>query len=213
MIEVRKKSWSDITISDYKKMLKISEDEYLSPIEKDAGVLAVICGCEESDIWNLGVNEFNILRGDMEFLNHFDFPKDWKMRKMKIAGEEYEVQADVSKFTVSQYMDYQSLWKSKEKHMGSMLTVFLVPRGKKYNEGYDINRLAEVFEDNVSIMTYNSICFFFLRNLVSSTSASQIYSILTLRRMIKREKDPGEKEKLQMMLDQMEAKPVLICYV
>ena len=212
MIGLKVKGWNDITISQYKAIVKIVEDEYYSPVEKDAMVLALLCGVDEKQIWNLDVNEFNSLRGKMGFLSNFEFDKRWHLKRIKIDGEEYDVQADINKFSVAQYMDYQSLWKNKDSHMGSMLTVFLVPRGKKYNDGYDIQHLAEVFEENVSIVTYNCICFFFLRNLVTSTSASQLYSTYLMRKMMKTA-SPVEKEKMKKNLEEMEQKPVLICYV
>lgn len=190
-----KRSWNDITIADYDRLVEISEGGG-SPIEIDVKTLAVLCDCEEEKIWDLPLDRMAILRNEMNWLTYFDFPKKLRTTKLKICGEDFNVMTDVSKFTVAQYVDFQTLWKDRDKHKAEVMCLFIVPRGKKYNDGYDVGELAEILKKTISIVDYNTICFFFLKELRLSTAASLTFSIWTMERMMKKEKDPEMKKKI-----------------
>lgn len=196
-VKIKKDSWNKITVADYDRIISFTEDESLAPIEIDIKVLSVLCDVAEDEIWNMTPGEVGQLRQGMKFLNNFDFPKKLRSQKMVINGEEYEIQADVSKFTVAQYVDFQQLWKDRDKQKGVMLSVFIVPRGKKYNEGYNATELADTLYNSVSIVDYNTICFFFLKELRTSIEASLLSSIWMLERMMKKEKNPEKKEEMK----------------
>lgn len=196
-VKIKKDSWNKITVADYDRIMSFTEDESLAPIEIDIKVLSVLCDVAEDEIWNMTPGEVGQLRQGMKFLNHFDFPKKLRSQKMVINGEQYEIQADVSKFTVAQYVDFQQLWKDRDKQKGVMLSVFIVPRGKKYNEGYNATELADTLYNSVSIVDYNTICFFFLKELRTSIEASLLSSIWMLERMMRKEKNPEKKEEIK----------------
>lgn len=196
-VKIKKDSWNKITVADYDRIISFTEDESLAPIEIDIKVLSVLCDVAEDEIWNMTPGEVGQLRQGMKFLNNFDFPKKLRSQKITINGEQYEIQADVSKFTVAQYVDFQQLWKDRDKQKGVMLSVFIVPRGKKYNEGYNATELADTLYNSVSIVDYNTICFFFLKELRTSIEASLLSSIWMLERMMKKEKNPEKKEEMK----------------
>lgn len=196
-VKIKKDSWNKITVADYDRIMSFTEDESLAPIEIDIKVLSVLCDVAEDEIWNMTPGEVGRLRQGMKFLNHFDFPKKLRSQKITINGEQYEIQADVSKFTVAQYVDFQQLWKDRDKQKGVMLSVFIVPRGKKYNEAYNATELADILYNSVSIVDYNTICFFFLKELQTSIEASLLSSIWMLERMMRKEKNPQKKEEIK----------------
>ena len=90
------------------------------------------------------------------------------------------------KLTTAQYIDFQSY--SKDSDYSKMLSVFLVPKGKKYGEGYDA---LEVIND-VSTMPVGEVLGlmgFFIILYRSWSRALLKYSSRILRKAAKREKN------------------------
>lgn len=203
MINLKKKSWNDITIKEYDRITAIVEDEFNSPMEANIKTLAILCDVPEEEIWNMDITELRHLLSQTEWLSEFDFPRDLRTKKVRIQGVDYEINTDISTFTVAQYIDFQNLWRDHSKHKGAFLTVILVPRGKKYNEGYDTAALAEVLENNLSIVDWNAICFFFLKEWLNLIKGFQLYSYLMLKKM-KKKATPGLREKTEEALSQIE---------
>lgn len=208
-MEIRKRNWDEITINDYRRIVDISNRELDSDMEKDIAVLAVMCDCDERDMYNLPVYELQTLLNEMGWIKEeFTFDRNFKARKIKINGVNYDVQPDIDKFTVAQYMDFQNFWNRRKdnRYIGNLLAVFIVPEGHKYNDGYDVMELAQTLENTLSIKFYNEVCFFFIKNWMSSIKASIIYSDWNLRKTIRRTKDKEKRKELLRMKEEMERK-------
>lgn len=200
MIEIKKRSWSDITINDYKEILEIQQREYDSDLEKGIAVLSVLCGVDEDELYSIPISQLNGLLSGISWMNNeFTFNQNWNSKYIKINGVKYDVIVDINKFTVAQYADFQIYWDKRDdvNNMGKLLTIFIIPDGKKYNEGYDIVELASILENYVSITDYNSVCFFFLKDLMLSTKASLFYSVWETMKMIRKEKNKEKKKELK----------------
>lgn len=202
-MELRKRNWDEISITDYKRIVEISKRELDSDMEKDIAVLSVLCEVSEKDLYDLQVNELSSLLMDAGWIKKpFTFNRSFKLKKLKLERdgikEEYIVAADLDKMTVAQYMDFQNFWDKRNDYMGNLLTVFIIPKGHKYNDGYDILGLAQYFEDTLSIKFWNEVCFFFLHNYLISIQASIVYSDYMTRRMIRKTKD---KERKKMLIE------------
>lgn len=197
-IQLKKKSWDNITITDYKHIVEIMKRELDSDMEKDIALVSILCEIPEEDIYSLPLNELRGLIYDAQWIKKpFTFSQSFKTRKINIDGETYDVKPEIDKFTVAQYMDFQSFWDKREEHMGNLLAVFIIPKGHKYNEGYDINKLAQRLEDTVSIRFWNEVCFFFLKDWFNSIKASTVYSLWITRKMIRKTKDKEKKKLLK----------------
>lgn len=200
MIEIKKRSWSDITINDYKEILEIQQREYDSDLEKGIAVLSVLCGVDEEELYSIPISQLNGLLNGISWMNNeFTFNQNWNSKYIKINGVKYDVVVDINKFTVAQYADFQIYWDKRDdvNYMGKLLTIFIIPDGKKYNDGYDIVELASILENYVSITDYNSVCFFFLKDLMLSTKASLYYSVWETMKMIRKEKNKEKKKELK----------------
>lgn len=199
-IEMKKKCWNDITISDFKRILEINEQELDSDLEKSISVLSVLCECNEDDLYNMNINNLQTLIAEMEWMNKpFTFNRNWNSKHITINGVKYDVVADINKFSVAQYADFQIYWSKRDdvNYMGKLLTVFIVPSGKNYNDGYDIVELSNILETYVSLPDFNAICFFFLMDCLYSVKASLYYSNWEVTKMIHREKDKTKKKELK----------------
>ena len=197
MIQVKKKRWEDITISDYKEIISITQKELDSDLEKSISILAILCECTEDDLYSMNANKLYKLLSEIEWLKQpYKFNHNWSSKHITINGIKYDVVVDINKFTVAQYADLQVYWDKRDDidYMAKLLTLFIIPNGKTYNNGYDIVQLANIIENNVSINDFNSICFFFLKSCLIFIKASLLYSNWEL---MMKEKDKEKKKQLK----------------
>lgn len=198
-MELKKKNWQDVTITDYKKITEISNRELDSDLEKGIAILSVLCEVNEEDIYDMPINEIKGLLDGIKWINNYEFNKNWNLKHLVINGEKYDIDVDINHFTVAQYADFQIYWDHRDdpEYMGKILTIFIRPHKKKYNDGYDVLELAQVLEDNISINDWNGVCFFFLKDGLISLKASLLYSNWIMTKMIWKEKDKEKKKLLK----------------
>lgn len=205
-MELIKKNWNDVSINDYYKLVELSNDDSLQTIDRDVEVLAILCNTTPDEIWNLPVSEVAEMRGQIEWLNSFDFDKKEKhFKKIVINGKQYNIDTNVNNMTYAQYVDFQENWKrgtDSADNIASILSCFIIPNGKKYNEGYDIVDMIDTIKNSVSFPMAQSLCFFFLKRSVISTRSS----LTSLRLMMKmtRWKMKMTRYKNKELLEEME---------
>lgn len=203
-MELKKKSYKDINLKEYKKIVEINNRELDSDLEKDIAVLSVLLDTTESEMYNLPIVELRSLIEQINWVYRYEFKPTGKMvNKLKIDGIEYIVNPDLNSFTVSQYMDFQNFWDKRSERMGNLLAVFIVPKGKKYNEGYDVIELADRLEEIFTLDDWNNVCFFFLKNYLISTKASLLFSDWQMRKMQRKEKNPQKKQEIKNLRKQL----------
>lgn len=200
MIQVKKKRWEDITINDYKEIMNITKKELDSDLEKSISILAILCECTEDDLYSMNANKLYKLLSEIEWVKQpYKFNHNWNNKHITINGIKYDVVVDINKFTVAQYADLQIYWDKRDDidYMAKLLTLFIIPSGKTYNNDYDIVQLANIIEDNVSINDFNSICFFFLKSCLIFVKASLLYSNWQMMKLMMKEKDKEKKKQLK----------------
>ena len=171
--------WDEVPISVYKEIRDVIEGEG-DDMNKTVSLLAILCGTDESSVWDLTLPEISTLGKSIDWVWKFDFNKEKKSHKLKVAGSDYVINYDVSKMSVAAYVDFQQYFKDRDRYMGAVLTTFVLPKGKKYAEDYDCAELAKKFESEIPITTYNTLMYFFLLTSLNSIRAMQIYSELSL---------------------------------
>lgn len=77
-----------------------------------------------------------------------------------IDGNKYTVQLNLRNMTAAQYIDFQNFYKDYEKNQKYIFLCFLIPKGKKYNEGYDVMELADKLYDRIPITIVTDIMVF-----------------------------------------------------
>lgn len=206
-MELVKHSWKDINLKEYKKILEIVNRKLDSDLEKDIAILAVLLNVEEDTLYDLNIAELKKLLNQMSWIRNEKYTytnKIKKMNKIVIDGKEYIVNPNINSFSVSQYMDFQNFWEKRNERMGNLLAVFIIPKGCKYNEGYDVIELADKLETVFTLDDWNDVCFFFMKNYQNSIKASIIFSVWQIKKMIWKTKDKIMKEELKNILKQLQ---------
>ena len=162
-----KDKWSDITIAEYERIVDIinrTDDE----IERLTGVISVLSGVDENEIEDMPIAEIARIGQKLDFLNSFDFNKNTTYKSLVIDGETLVLA--VKDMSVAQYVDFQATWSAETKDLARIISICYVPKGKKYNQDYDIEELIKKIRNNVSIDKANSIGFFLLKKLNGLTN-------------------------------------------
>lgn len=170
MKNIIKTSWRDVTINEYFD-LREKLESVTSDYEKEIVKIAFVNGFDEDDVWNMKISDVKRYQKNTLWLNNFEISKDVKFKSIKIEDEVYEINPDMQKFSVAQYIDFQNFFPKrtqKTNYIGNILACFIVPKGKKYGEGYDVAQLVNKINDNVDILTSNEIIFFFLKQYLYS---------------------------------------------
>lgn len=202
MIELKYKSWKEISINTFNKLkeIKINSNDSLELLDSNIALLSILCDVDEDTIADLTTSEFSTLLSQTTFLK--DMPKVKIQEYYKINGKEYQVFLSMKNMTVSQYIDFQTFYKEQDKYFKELLACFIIPKGKKYGEDYDVQEVIDDIGNHLSIVDANSILFFFVLLYQSLTKAMLTYSIQQMKKA-KRKMNKEEKEKIDLAIEEV----------
>lgn len=202
-MKLKYKGWQDITVNVFKKLksVELGNGDMIDNLNANIQLLSILCDCDEDEIASLSRNEFSKLLSQTEFLK--SMPKSKIQDKYVVNGKRYDVFLSLKEMSVAQYIDFQSHSKDKEKYFNELLTVFLIPHGKNYGEGYNVADVAEELGNHLSIVDAYSILFFFILLYQTLTRVTLDCSLKDMRKMMKKAKTKEEKEKLEMAIAEM----------
>lgn len=204
-MELKYKNWNDITIGVYNKLNKLlkfepTDDVVMDELNLTIQILSVLCDVDEDVIGDLTRSEFGKLAAQSAFLQ--ELPKVKIKDKYTINGKEYTVQFNVQDMTMAQYIDYQTFIKEQDKYMSNILACFLIPKGKKYGDGYNLQEVVNDIENYFSIVDAHSVCFFFTLLFQSLTKVMLTYLVKKMKKGMKK-MTQEEKEKTQEAIDHL----------
>lgn len=162
MIKPKIKGWEEVTIAQYYKLREIAEDEELDNISKEVKYISEIYGISENDVWGMELSNIGELRKNIGWLNSAEFPHKQIYGTIAINGTEYVIPKNLNAMTYAQYVDFQSYYLKKDME-AELLSVFIVPKGKRYNTDYDLDQTISDIREYVSIATYKNIIYNFFR--------------------------------------------------
>lgn len=166
-------TWNDITYRqflDIKEALKITDE-----VERDFVVAQAIYG---EDVLTLPLAEYNKKYAELNFLQK-PIPNDLHVNNIKVNGREYYFDGLLGEITTAQYIDFQKYLKNEDEQ--KTFSVFIIPKGHKYNDGYD---MIQVFNDilDVPVPILFSASFFFIRQFELFIKIFRRYSIKQMKK-------------------------------
>ena len=196
-------NYNDLTIGKYQEIQVVLNDKEVDAYATNIQLIAVLADMDEDEVGNLSLTEFQKYNQKLIFLTQ-DPPKRMVADKYKIGGYELVTMLAIDKMTVSQYMDYQTFVKDMDKYLVELLSIFLIPKGKKYNEGYDIIEVQKVIRENLSIVDAMSLSAFFLLWYQSLTKVTVTSLTKKMKKMKKQMKNPQEIQKMEEVIMNLE---------
>lgn len=183
-------SWNDITVKMYQEICDINNSE-MTLEEKLLDIMCVIFG---EDVLDLPLNEFNLKVQEIVFLDE-KLPVEEIKKGYVVNGREYVVTTDLTRLSTAQYVDFTNLIKSKST-LDKIISVFMLPKGiDKYLNGYNFEDVVKDMGD-LSIVTANSIAFFFDRQLKLFIEIFRFYLMKNIRRAMKKKKMTQKEKEL-----------------
>lgn len=209
MIELKYKSWNDISVNTFNKLkeIRVNSNDSIELLDSNIALLSILCDVDEDTIADLTTSEFSTLLSQTTFLK--DMPKVKIQEYYKINGKEYQVFLSMKNMTVSQYIDFQTFYKEQDKYFKELLACFIIPKGKKYGEDYDVQEVIDDIGNHLSIVDANSILFFFVLLYQSLTKATLTYSIRQMKKARKK-MNKEEQEKIDMAIAEMKRAMTLV---
>lgn len=182
---IKYNKWDDVSIQVYEEICDATSIE--NEVERTIATIAVLCDTTIEEVEKLPLIEMNRLVREASWINGFDFDKKHKPKVITTPSFSCDVTNKVEDMTVAQYADFQAIFGSGV--MQDILSVFLIPTGKEYGDGYDIEELREEIYKNVSITQAQSIIYFFVQSSLSSFRTT----LTSLEKDLKKEKKKEKK--------------------
>ena len=160
--------WNDVKLYQFNKLqdlLKIDGDE-----ERMIEIAELLLG---ESVLDLPVAEFAKKINELNFLKE-PIPTNVPPKKVKVNGRSYYLDCLLGNITTAQYVDFTNHAKTND--ICKMLSVFLIPEGHKYNDGYDMMEVMNDIND-LPITVVNDAAFFFGRHFSVFMKTLQSYSI------------------------------------
>lgn len=156
------KGWRDVTLEEFVAINDVLQGDGTDE-EKVFGIMQIFHGEGVKD-WL--IEEYKEKTKELSFLNE-KMPFNWWVKKhVKIGGEIYEIVKGYEELTTAQFFDLQNVLRggSTIERYGKILSLCLVPKGKKYGEGYDVAEVEKAVQ-GMSVVDAFEIVRFFFRHL------------------------------------------------
>lgn len=195
--------YEKLTIGKYDELQLIFEND-MSDYEKNVEIVALCNDLEVEDVEGMSLTTFNTLLQSTAFL--YEAPKKKIVAtKYVLGGTEFDVVMNMGKLTVAQYLDYQEYIKNPDKNRVELLSIFLIPKGCKYGEGYDMFEIQKLIKENLSIIDAIALTDFFLLLYQSLMKATLSSLKRKLKRMKRKMKNPQEIVKMEEAIAHLES--------
>lgn len=165
-------SWDNITISQYKRMLKLDKDD-----DYAFNLIAVFENSELNEIMNKPIAEtLECAAALNKFISKTPHSKPVKTH-YELNGKRYNVSLNPADINTAQYFDFLNSPKEIPDNLAQLLAVFIIPEGKTYNTDYDIESAVYDIEQYMGIQEALGVCDFF----------TQLYRVYT-KKVLKKTK-------------------------
>lgn len=193
-------NFNRLTLGMYQEIQEISRNESLEDIDRQVQILSVLTGVAEEEILHLPITEYKELVVKAGFLDPSNINYHPIAKKYLVGKFELIPLRDFRKMETCQYIDFQTYAPDLDNHLVEFLSVILVPKGHRYNEGYDILDVQKAIRDGMSVSDGVSLAGFFLTWCRRSIQDSLNYSKQEAMRI----KDKTKREEILHRIEEQE---------
>lgn len=169
-------SYEDLNIGKYTKILAIVKDENMEELDKQVKIITILNDMEEDEVLNLPINDYMALAQSSQFLAE---PCTENLPRVAdtyhIGGYVLVPVKDLKKVTTAQYIDFLTFSEDVDKYLAELLSCLLIPKGKKYNQDYDIVDVQNALKANLSVKESVSLSAFFFERYIQLVNSSLHY--------------------------------------
>lgn len=154
-------NYRDLPIGMYLDICEIDRRTDIDELHKQVGIISLLSGMAEEDIYDLPIGDYKTLASKTRYLSH---PYDGEVLTAKVYsldGWVLQPVQDFRKISTAQYIDFQTFVKGGEQNIVEIISTMLVPKGKKYNQDYDVVELQKSLREHLSVADALSLFAFF----------------------------------------------------
>ena len=203
-------NYKELPLGKYMDIIAAVEKEE-DPLKRQVTMIGMLNDLTEDEVLNLPLAEYKEKVVAASFMQQ-PCPENLMRAAETVRLGKWELKAtkDYRKILTSQYVDYLNFVKDAEHNIPQILSVFLIPKGCKYNEGYDIVEVQAAIRQNMSVADALGMAAFFLERYVASIKASLGFSRRALRRVkgSRKEEMTAELERLTNLLQNGDGSPM-----
>lgn len=186
-------SYDKLPLGMYMDIIDVCDDKDLADDDKQMEIISILSGKSVDELMRMNIMDFRRYAAATAFLEQPCSPKKAVAREYKCGGMTFTVNTDVTKMTTAQYVDFQQFSEMGRSKLPEMLSCFFIPKGRHYNEDYDVAEVQSVLRENLTVTEAMALYAFFLKRWIHSVQTMLIYSALMLRRTRR-----GKEEKRKM---------------
>lgn len=205
-MKLKYNSPGDLPLAKYLKTLEIFNDESLSDLDKNIEILAIYADTTVDSILKLRPDAVEEYFAEMSnSISSYKPSNSKRPKKIKINEQVYTINYNIGKLNMAQYIDFQQIIVKKNylENLPALLSIFIIPKGHKYNDDYDIIELRNILENNITLDEALSIIFFSKMKSISLIKLKLLYYRSMLKIMRWTTKDKQTKEMLRMTENQL----------
>lgn len=187
-------TYSKLTLG---KFLKLREINVLGDeLDIQAEMIAVLSDSDVDDVLSLSLAEYGRRAAALSFLAEPPRPGNGIPRRIVLNGRKWKVLKDVREMSAGQYIDFQTyLGKGDtEKWLKEILSTLILPEGKEYADGYDIQQAIDAM-NGLPVLDALRISAFFLSRCRRSIDNTLTCLAWRTRRMA-RKMSPEERKRM-----------------
>lgn len=129
------KTWKDITLDQFIKIGEFME------VKDDYTMCNIIDTIWNVDSANMPISEFKEYKNALKFMNDDIKPDTDIPSEITLNGHSYQTSYNLTEVKTAQYIDFQNYLKKDNVQYKDLLSVFVIPAGHNYNDGYDLNEV------------------------------------------------------------------------
>lgn len=194
-------SWESVPLKVYDEIVKVTNNEDLSPMQKNIEVISLLSNIPSEEIWNMDINKVKKLSIKASFINEFDFDRNNKPKSLTINNMKCTIKYNLNDFSFAQFQDFQTFYQmGTDKYLQNILATIIIPDGKKYGDGYDLDEFTEHLYNEISITDAQTVMFFFTKSLLHSLDHTRTYLISQMKKEVKKMENSEKKKELMKQI-------------
>lgn len=130
-------TWNDITLRKWTEIESIYKKKYEDEILRTADIISVVFEIENP--MELSPAEFSKYVEQLSFLTK-PIPEKKLCNSYTINGTLYNFKGNIMEVSMGQLMDWRQFSTKEPIDYAECLSVFMIPDGHKYNDGYDMDK-------------------------------------------------------------------------
>lgn len=192
--------WDDITVGQFSLIRSAYNDPDMTEEDRCIGLISFIFDVNPLE---LEFNDFQRMVRELEFVCTDVVPSEVK-KEYTLNGRKYTLQKAINHVSTAQYMDFHNYLKDGEtdEKYADIISVFLIPEGMKYNDGYDIEEVKAEINEYMSITDALGIFSYFFHFFVRFVQISRRYTSRRLKKMKNLTRE--EKQKIEEITIQIQ---------